>query len=194
MIDLGTDVTPSASIPAHEIRRFESAIWSLYTLSDNHSLPAHSRAACRVAADHATGHMQPSDRAVPSLVNLVIEVGGAETPPTKDALLKRLGEIGWQGSPEALDTAPAPLDGPPPRTLVSDKMRQQALDKILAECERHLKDADLLAPQKAEYAKRLEEIHAMKGDIRTATERAWALLEVLERNLYARTRETGAGG
>jgi hypothetical protein len=193
MMDLGTDVTPAASIPAHEIRRFESAIWSLYMLSDNPSVPAECRAACRIAADHAAGHMQPSDRAVPSLVNLVIEVGGADTPPTKGALLKRLGEIGWQGSPEALDIAPAPLDGPPARTLVSDKMRKQALDKILAECERHLKDADLLAPQKAEYAKRLDEIRSAKGDIRTKTEQAWALLEVLERNLYARTRETGAG-
>lgn len=194
MNDRAAPLKPGAVIPAHEIRRFESALWSLYMLSDNPSLPVRGRAACRAAADHASSHMKPDDKAVASLVNLVIEVGGAETAPSEDLLLKILREVGWAGSPEDLARIPPALTAPPPRTLVSDKMRKEALDQILGECERHLSDGDLLAPQKAEFGKRVAEIRQSKGDIRTKTERAWELLEVLERNLYARTRETGAGG
>jgi hypothetical protein len=186
-------VRPGASQPAHEIRRFESAVWSLFVLSDNPNLPVPARAACRIAAEYAAGSLEPGAQGVAALVQLAIEVGGGEVAPSKEALLARLREVGWAGGPSALDAPPPPLEGPPPRNLVSDQRRKEALDRIFAECERHLRDSDLLAPQRLEYARRLAEVKAMQADLRTKTERAWALLEVLERNLYARTRETGVG-
>jgi hypothetical protein len=193
MMDLGTDVVSAAAIPAHEIRRFESAVWSLYMLSDNPSLPVHCRAGCRLAADFAVASLKPADPRVAALVSLVIEVGGGEVAPAPDAILKLLREAGWTGTARELEATPAPLAGPPPRNLVSDRMRKEALDRILAEAERHLRDPDLLTPQKLEFGRRLDEIRKAKDEIRTKTERAWELLEALERNLYARTRETGAG-
>ncbi len=182
-----------AAQPAHEIRRFESAVWSLYVLSDNPSLPEDARAACRLGAEFAVKHLMPGASGVTPLMQLVIEVGGGEVAPSREHLLARLREAGWAGSNTDLDKAPPALTGPPPRNLVSDQMRSEAFGRILAECERHLRDPDLMAPQRHEYAARLAELRSGPGDVRTKTERAWALLDVLERNSYARTRETGAG-
>lgn len=183
-----------AATPAHDIRRFESAIWSLYILSDNPTLPPECRAACRVAAEFAVASLRPGDRAVQGLVELVIEVGGGEVAPPPEALLGRLRQVGWQGAATALDAAPPPLEGPPPRNIVSDKMRAEAFERILKATEVHLNDPDLSVPERNQLAGRLAEIRASKQDMRTRTERAWELLELVERNLYARTRETGEGG
>jgi hypothetical protein len=186
-------VRPAASQPAHEIRRFESAVWSLYVLSENPHLPVPARAACRLAADYAAANVQPGAVSVTALVQLAIEVGGGEVALSREALLARLREVGWAGAAAALDAPPPPLDGPPPRNLVSDQRRKEALDRILVECERHLRDPDLIAPKRHEYARRLAELKAVQADLRTKTERAWALLEVMERNFYARTHRPGQG-
>lgn len=186
-------IRSAAAHPAHEIRRFESAVWSLYILSDNTSLPVDGRAACRIAADFAVEHLKPGARGVDGLVHLVIEVGGGEVAPPREMLLARLREIGWKGDPDSLAVVPKPLEGPPPRNLVSDQMRLDALERILKAAELHLSDPDFSVPERNALAARLGEIRVAKIDVRTRTERAWELLELVERNLYARTRETGAG-
>lgn len=193
MAESEVSIRSAAATPAHEIRRFESAVWSLYILSDNSSLPVDGRAACRIAGDFAVEHLKPGDRGVAGLVHLVIEVGGGEVAPPREMLLAWLREIGWQGDPGALETPPRPLAGPPPRNIVSDQMRSAALERILKATEFHLGDPDLSVPERNALAARLGEIRAANMDIRTRTERAWELLELVERNLYARTRETGAG-
>jgi hypothetical protein len=178
-----------ASQPAHEIRRFESAVWSLYILSDNTGLPPEARAACRKAADFAAASMRPGDRGVEALIRLVIEVGGGENAPTRELLLARLREMGWAGEASDLDKAPEALAGPPPRNLVSDQLRRDAFDHIIGDIESRLRDNDLPADQRQAYAARLAELRAAPGDVRSKTDRAWALLGVLERNREARTRK-----
>jgi hypothetical protein len=186
-------VRSADAMPAHEIRLLETAVWSLYTLSENPSLSAEGRAACRIGADFAVANLKPGDSGVAPLVQLVIEAGGGEQAPGREMLLARLRQAGWSGEPSALDKAPEPLRGPPPRNLVSDQKRAQALERILKAIERHLPDGDLSLPERNSLAASLGEIRSSKLDIRTRTERAWALLELVERNLLARARETGAG-
>ena len=178
-----------ASQPAHEIRRFESAVWSLYILSDNTGLPADARAACRTAADFAAASMRPGDAGVEALIRLVIEVGGGENAPARELLLARLREVGWTGDARQLEQAPPPLEGAPPRNLVSDQLRRDAYDRIVGDIESRLREPDLPAEQRQAYAARLTELRSAPGDIRSKTERAWALLGVLERNKGARARK-----
>jgi hypothetical protein len=178
-----------ASQPAHEIRRFESAVWSLYILSDNTGLPADARAACRAAADYAAARMTPGDPGVEALIRLVIEVGGGENAPPRELLLARLREAGWTGDARELDQAPPPLTGPPPRNLVSDQLRRDAFDHIVGDIETRLRDNDLAPDQRQAYAARLAELLGSQGEVRSKTERAWALLGVLERNRESRLRK-----
>lgn len=178
-----------ASQPAHEIRRFESAVWSLFILSDNTGLPADARAACRAAADFAAASMRPGDAGVEALIRLVIEVGGGENAPSLELLLARLREVGWTGDAHQLEQAPPPLTGPPPRNLISDQMRRDAFDRIVGDIERRLADNEIPPDQRPAYAARLNQLRDSPGDIRSKTERAWALLAVLERNREARSRK-----
>ena len=189
---MGTGETPTgrSAQPAHEIRRFESAVWSLYVLSENPALPLDARAACRAAADHAALDMTPGEDGVTALIQLVIEVGGGESPIPREALLGRLRQSGWVGDPAVLDKEPPPLVYPPPRNIVSDKLRTDALDKILADIERHIKDAKMPAEERQRYGLRLAQLRDGRGDTRSKTERAWALLGVLERNREARAAKT----
>lgn len=173
---------------AHEIRKFESAVWSLYVLSENDTLPLATRAACRAAADHAATEMGPGHPGVTALVQLVIDAGGGEGPVPKEALLAHLRQAGWQGEASALDREPPPLVYPPPRNLVSDQMRGDALDKVLSDIARVLDDKELPPEQRSLYSARLADLRSSPGDVRSKTERAWALLGVLERNREARAR------
>jgi len=193
MLDREVEILSPAAIPAHEIRRYESAVWSLYMLSENPSIKPYARAACRFAADFAVKNLNPGDRAVTPLMELVIEVGGGEVVPSKEALLARLRAVGWQGSPAELDKVPEPLEAPPTRSIVSDKLRQEAFERILAAVENHLHDQDLGVVEKKAIREKLAEVRSSKADIRTKTQRAWELLDWVERNLYMRTRETGVG-
>lgn len=185
---MGTGDTPTgrSAQPAHEIRRFESAVWSLYVLSENPALPLDARAACRAAADHAALDMTPGDDGVTALIQLVIEVGGGEKPVPREQLLGRLRQSGWVGDPTVLDKEPPPLVYPPPRNIVSDQLRSDALDKILSDIERHVKDPKMPPDQRQSYGLRLAELRASPADMRSKTERAWALLGVIERNREAR--------
>ncbi len=189
-LDLGRS---SAAAAAHDIRRFESAVWSLYTLSENGSLPVHARAACRRAAEFATEELRPGDPRVAHLVQLVIDIGGADAPPKAEVVLARLKRAGVHATLEELQRAPAPLARPPSATIVGDAEREKALSRIFSAIESHLKDPDLNAMEKQNTTKRLESIRASKEDVRTRTERAWALLDFVERSLHLRSRETGTG-
>ena len=174
---------------AHEIRRFESAVWSLFVLSENTSLPDSCRAACRLAAEYAAERLEPGAPEVGALVEMAIEVGGGENAPSEELLLARLRRLGWQGPSSALKEAPPPLSGAPPRNLVSQRLREKALENILREVERHLSNKDVAVPKREELARRLEELRKGSIDVRTKTERAWQLLEVVERNLHASARD-----
>jgi hypothetical protein len=175
------------SAEAHEIRRFESAVWSLYVLSENEGLPQEARAACRLAADFAATSMGPGHPGVAGLMQLVIEVGGGEAPVPRAKLVALLREAGFEGDPGALDHPPPPLVYPPPRNLVSDKQRREAAEKVLGEIEAHLRDPKMPAEERTRYLARLGQLRASGADVRTQTERAWALLHVLERNRQARS-------
>jgi hypothetical protein len=192
MAEGGAPPGSRAGQPAHEIRRFESAVWSLYMLSENESLPAEARAACRAAADHAATEMGPGHPGVTALMQLVIEVGGGEAPPSREMLLARLRDAGWDGDASALGREPPPLVYPPPRNLVSDRMRGAALDKILADIELALADKQVPPEQRKAFAARLAALRAGPGDVRSKTDRAWALLGVIERNREARARRDDA--
>ncbi len=178
---------PSQS--AHDIRRFESVVWSLFVLSDNASLPAPARAACRLAAEYAALRLEPGAPEVAGLVEMAVEVGSSESAPREELLLARLRALGWQGPPSAIQEAPPPLSGAPPRNLVSQRLRQEALENILRGIEGRLANKALAIPKREELLGRLDELRKGPGDVRTKTERAWQLLEVIERNLHA-----GAGG
>jgi hypothetical protein len=191
LLDIGRSTAAAA---AHDIRRFESAIWSLYTLSDNASLPAASRAACRLAADHAVEALRPGDPRVTFLVGLVIEAGTADPPPSAKALLARLKKAGVEASEEDLARAPEPLKQPPAAAIVTDGERRKALERVLGAIEVHLKDTDLTPVEAAHFRGRLEGLRTSPADVRTKTEMAWALLDSIERSLYFRTRQTGEGG
>jgi len=193
MLDREVEIVSPAVLPAHEIRRYESAVWSLYMLSENPSIKTYARAACRAAADFALENLKPGDRAVTALMELVIEVGGLDNVPAKEALLALLRAIGWKGPASDLDKEPEPLSSPPPRSIVNDKLREEAFERILTSVERHLSDPDLSVVEKNAMREKLAEIRASKSDIRTRTQRAWELLDWVERNLYLRTRETGVG-
>ncbi len=190
LLDIGRSTAAAA---AHDIRRFESAVWSLYTLSDNAALPANVRAACRLAADHAVEALAPGDPRVTFLVGLVIEAGTGDTPPKMSTLLARLAKAGVKATAEDLAQAPAPLERPPSAALVTDSERQKALGRIYSAIEAHLKDPDLTPVEVANFRRRLDALRAAPGDVRTKTEMAWSLLEAVERLLYHRTRQTGAG-
>jgi hypothetical protein len=177
-----------ASESAHDIRRFESAVWSLFVLSDNASLPAPARAACRLAAEFAAARLEPGAPQVGGLVELAVEVGGGEVAPEEERLLARLRALGWQGPQSAIREAPPPLPGAPPRNLVSEKLRQQALENILREIEGRLANRALAIPRREELLRRITELRMGGADVRTKTERAWQLLEVVERNLAAGAR------
>jgi hypothetical protein len=185
---------PPASGPpasAHDIRRFESAVWSLFVLSDNTSLPAPYRAACRLAAEFAAARLAPGAPEVATLVELAVEVGGGEGAVPDELLLARLRTLGWQGPPTAILEAPAPLQGAPPRNLVSERLRAQALETVLRQVEARLSDKALVLLRREEFARRVEELRRGPGDIRTKTERAFELLEVVERNAGAAARRKG---
>jgi hypothetical protein len=189
-LDLGRS---SAAAAAHDIRRFESAVWSLFTLSENASLPVHARAACRLAAEFATESLRPGDPRVAHLVALVIDLGGSDAPPKAEVVLARLKRAGVQATQEDMKRLPAPLTRPPSATIVGDAEREKALGRIFMAIESHLKDPDLSAVEKQNTTRRLEAIRASKEDVRTRTERAWSLLDFVERSLHLRSRETGDG-
>lgn len=170
---------------AHEIRRFESVVWSLFVLSENTSIPVPCRAACRLAADFAAERLEPGAPQVPTLVELAIEVGGGENAPREELLLARLRRLGWQGPASALKEAPPPLSGAAPRNIVSERLRQEALANILREVERRLANKDVAIPKREELLRRLDELRKGPGEVRTKTERAWQLLDAIERNLHA---------
>lgn len=173
---------------AHDIRRFESAVWSLFVLSENASLPDAARAACRMAAELAVAHLAPGAPQVAGLVEMAVQVGGGEIALTEEVLLARLRALGWQGPASALRQAPPALVGAPPRNLVSERRRQQALENILREIEGPLSNKAVALPKREELIGRLQELRKGPGDVRTKTERAWQLLEVVERNLVAGAR------
>lgn len=191
LLDIGRSTAAAA---AHDIRRFESAVWSLYTLSDNTALPVSVRAACRLAADHAIDSLKPGDPRVTFLVGLVIEAGTGDPPPTPKGLLERLRKAGVEATAEQLQEAPAPLVQPPSAAVVTDGERAKALERVYGAVEAHLKDPDLTPVEAKHYRDRLERLRSTKADVRTKTEMAWSLLESVERLLYHRTRQTGAGG
>lgn len=190
LLDIGRSTAAAA---AHDIRRFESAVWSLYTLSDNEALPVAVRAACRLAADHAVKSLKPGDPRVTFLVGLVIEAGTGDPPPTPKSLLTRLRKSGVEATVRDLQEAPAPLDQPPSAAIVTDGERRKALERVYGAIEVHFKDPDLTPVETQHYRQRLERLRASKGDVRTKTEMAWALLDSVERTLHHRTRQTGAG-
>ncbi|HEX9709323.1 MAG TPA: hypothetical protein VGB42_05085 [Candidatus Thermoplasmatota archaeon] len=191
LLDIGRSTAAAA---AHDIRRFESAVWSLYTLSDNASLPAPTRAACRLAADHAVKALRPGDPRVTFLVGLVIEAGAGDPPPDMKVLLVRLAKAGVKATEADLADAPPPLKEPPPSAIVTDEERRKALSRVFTAIEAHLKDTDLTPVETAHFRGRLEGLRTSAGDVRTKTEMAWALLDSMERSLYFRTRQTGEGG
>jgi len=182
-----------AAAAAHDIRRFESAVWSLYTLSENASLPTYARTACRKAADFAMEHLKPGDPRVAHLVALVVEVAGSDATPKAEVILARLKRSGVEATAEELLQPPPRLERPPSATIIGDAEREKALARIFTAIESHLKDPDLSAVEKQSTTRRLEAIRASKEDVRTRTERAWSLLDFVERSLYLRSRETGDG-
>jgi hypothetical protein len=191
LLDIGRSTAAAA---AHDIRRFESAVWSLYTLSDNPSLPVNVRAACRLGAAHAVESLKPGDPRVTFLVGLVIEAGTGDRPPKDSELVARLAKAGVKVTAADLKVAPAPLERPPSAALVTDGERRKALERIFSAIEVHLKDPDLTPVEAQHFRTRLDRLRAQQADVRTKTEMAWALLETVERALYHRTRQTGTGG
>ncbi len=190
LLEIGGSATTA---PANDIRRFESAVWSLYTLSDNPSLPVHARAACRLAADHAVRVLKPGDPAVMILVGLVIEVGAGEPALDTKAVLVRLKKAGVEAGEADLAKAPEPLKEPPPSSIVTDGERHKALDRVYGAIETHLKDLDLTRVETAHYASRLESLRASPADVRSKADMAWLLLDAMERSLHFRAGQTGEG-